>query len=163
MRTVPQHDTFSYTEHARSRMVDRAIYKKQVRRTVRRPDRRYAQTPNLVAEYSTSKGIIIRVVYHLLPDTPSSVQVVTAVRFGKLRGALQRESITTHYDRAHDVAYVSLLSGRITETFEVASGVYYDVDAYGEVLGVEILNYSHYRVDEDDSRSIFERLPVLVR
>lgn len=141
-------------------MVDRAIYKKQVRRTVRRPDRRCAQTPNWVAEYDTAKGIIIRVVYRWPTDNPGSVEVVTAVRLGKLRGALQRELITTHYDRAHDVAYVSLLSGKIAETLEVASGVYYDVDAYGEVLGVEVLNYSRYRMGEDDSASIFERLPV---
>lgn len=61
------------------------------------------------------------------------------------------------------VAYVGLLSGRIAETFEVASGIYYDVDAYEEILGVEILNYSRYRVGEDDLGSIFERLPVVVR
>lgn len=141
-------------------MVARAIYKKQVRRTVRRPDRRHAQGANWIAEYDTSKGIVIRVVYCWLPDAPSSVQVVTAVRLGKLKGASQRESITTHHDRAHDVAYVSLLHGRIAETLEAASGIYYDVDAYGEILGVEILNYSHYCAGEDDSQSIFERLPI---
>ena len=113
-----------------------------------------------MAEYDTAKGIVIRVVYRWLLGTPSSVKVVTAVRLGKLSGALQRESIKTHYDRVHDVAYVGLLSGKIVETLEVASGIYYDVDTYGEILGVEIFNYSRYRVDEDDSLSIFEQLPV---
>ena len=144
-------------------MVARAIYKKQVRRTVRRPDRRHAQGANWVAQYDTSKGIVIRVVYCWLPDAPNSVQVVTAVRLGRLKGAMQRESITTHHDRAHDVAYVSLLHGRITETLEAASGIYYDVDAYGEILGVEIFDYSHYCVGEEDSQSIFERLPIPAR
>lgn len=144
-------------------MVARAIYKKQVRRTVRRPDRRHAQGANWIAEYDTSKGIVIRVVYCWLPDAPSSVQVVTAVRLGKLKGAMQRESITTHHDRDYDVAYVSLLHGRIAETLEAASGIYYDVDAYGEILGVEIFDYSQYETGGDSSLSIFERLPIPVR
>ena len=150
---MPLHAAFTYAEHAQARIEDRAIYKKQVRRTVRRPDRHYLQGPNSVAEYDTKTGIVIRVVYRLAD--PGSVQIVTAVRLGKHEGAWQRELIKTFYDRAHDVAYISLLHGEIAETLEVASGIYHDVDSFGEVLGVEVFDYSRYK--EGISLSIFER------
>jgi uncharacterized protein YuzE len=122
----------SYSDHALARMVDRAIYKKQVRRTLRRPDALYSKGPNHLAEYVTSKGV----------------------------GASQSAPIKTMINHALDVAYVGLLSGRIAETIEVSSGVFYDLDSYGEILGVEILDYSRYQDTEGKSVSIFERLPT---
>lgn len=159
-----QNAHITYSDHAQARMVDRAIFKKQVRRTLRRPDRRYMQGREQIAEYATSKGVIIRIVYRFLL-TPSegsaggSAQVVTVVRLGNLRGAAQTAPIETVYDQRLDVAYVGLLSGRITETTEVGCGVYFDLADDGEVVGAEILNCSRYQLGENDSASLFERLP----
>ncbi len=151
-----------YSAHALARMADRAVFKKQVRRTLRRPERRYAYGSEWVAEYATSTGVIIRVVYRWLTKSlESSAQVVTVVRLGKLKGATQSASIDTHHDRDLDVAYVGLQHGRIAETIEAGEGIYYDLDSYGEILGVEIIGYSQYQT-EGDSLSVFERLPVRV-
>jgi uncharacterized protein YuzE len=157
----------TYSDHAQARMGDRAIFKKQVRRTLRRPDRRYAQGREQIAEYATSKGVIIRVVYRLLPPTlegsgGGAVHVVTVVRLGSLRGAAQTAPIETVYDERLDVAYVGLLSGRIAKTTEVGGGVYFDLADDGEVVGAEILNYSRYQLGENDSASLFERLPFFL-
>lgn len=142
-------------------MADRAIYKKQMRRTLRRPDKHYVQGRNQVAEYTTSGGAVIRLVYRVETDGPENiVHVVSVIRLGKLRGALQQGPIETLHDQALDVAYVGLLSGKIAETVEAGSGVYYDLDNYGEIVGVEIFDYSRYQTDEGDSRSVFERLPI---
>lgn len=142
-------------------MTDRAIFKKQIRRTLRRPDKHYVQGQNQVAEYTTSGGAVIRLVYRVATEgLENSVHVVSAIRLGKLRGASQKGPIETLHDQALDVAYVGLLSGRIAETIEAGSGVYYDLDGYGEIVGVEIFDYSRYQTGEGDSRSVFERLPI---
>lgn len=148
-------------------MVDRAIFKKQVRRTLRRPDRCYAQGREQIAEYATFKGVVIRVVYRL-PFTPpadsagGTVHVVTVVRLGNLRGAAQTAPIATVRDQRLDVAYVGLLSGRIAKTTEVGCGVFFDLADDGEVVGLEILNYSRYQPGENDSASLFEGLPFFL-
>jgi len=157
----------SYALDAYSRLIDCAFldwsFKKQVRRILRHPERRYAYRSEWVAEYDTAKGIVIRVVYRwLTTGVESSAQVVTVVRLGKLKGATQRASIDTHHDCDLDVAYVGLQHGKIAETIEAGEGIYYDLDSYGEILGVEIISYSHYGTAEGDSSSIFERLPVRV-
>ena len=148
----------TYSNNAQARMVDGAIYRKQVRRTLRRPDSLYSQGQNQVAEYATSKGVIVRVVYHATLE--GSCHVITAVRLGKLKCASQNAPIETVYDRAFDVAYVGLLSGRIAETIEVSSGVYYGLDSYGEIRGVEVLDYSRYRNDDGTSlRGVLAQRP----
>ncbi len=142
-------------------MTDRAIFKKQVKRTLWRPDKDYLQGENQVAQYTTSGGAVIRLVYHVATDgSENTVHVVSVIRLGKLRGASQKGHIETVHDQALDVAYVGLLSGRIAETIEAGSGVYYDLDAFGEIVGVEIFDYGQYQTGEGDSRSVFERLPI---
>lgn len=114
-----------------------------------------------MAGYTTSEGTKIRLVHRVMAEpVGGSVHVISAIRLGKLRGASQQGPIVTLHDQALDVAYVGLLSGRIAETIEVDSGVYYDLDGYGEIVGVEIFNYSRYQAGEGDSRSVFERLPI---
>lgn len=139
-------------------MRDRAIFKKQVRRTLRRPDRCYAQGQDRIAEYATSGGVVIRVVYRL-PEAARSLHIVTVVRLGKLRGASQGAAIATVSDPLVDAAYIGLLNGRIAQTAEVGPGVYFDLGSDGEVVGAEILNYSRYETGENDSDNLFERLP----
>jgi len=148
-----------YSNHAQARMFDRAIFKKQVRRTLRRPERCYAQGREQVTEYTTSVGAVIRVVYVLTPEAAEhSLYILTAIRLGKLNSAYQRGPIETIYDRSCDLAYVGLLHGEIAETVEEAHGIYYDLDSYGDVLGVEICGYSQYQTAKGDPLSIFERL-----
>lgn len=157
--TVLQSVPVIYSNHAHARMLDRAIFKKQVRRILRRPERCYAQGRKQVAEYTTAAGAVIRVVYVLMPEAAEhSLYIVTAIRLGKLKGAFQRGPIETIHDRACDLAYVGLLHGEIAETVEEADGIYYDLDSYGDVLGVEICGYSQYQTAEGDLLSIFERL-----
>lgn len=149
-----------YSDHAQARMVDRGIFKKQVRRTLRRPDACRSQGQNRIAEYETSKGVVIRVVYRSTPKVPESLlHVITVVRLGKLRCAFQNEPIKTIYDRTFDTAYVALLSGRIAETIEVGDGIYYDLDNYGEIVGAEVFNFSRYGTGDSSSLDILERLP----
>lgn len=140
-------------------MLDRAIFKKQVRRTLRRPDRCYAQGRDQIAEYATSGGVIIRAVYRFTQAAQESLHIVTVIRLGKLSGASQGAPIETVADPLVDAAYIGLLNGRIAQTAEVGPGVYFDLGDDGEVVGAEILDYSRYQSGENDSSSLFERLP----
>lgn len=151
--------TLSYSNHARARLIARGIFKKQVRRTVRRPDNVYSRGQDHLAEYATSSGTLVRVIYRLVPEEQER-QVISAVRLGRSKGALQTAATGTVYDPLFDVAYVALLSGRIAETTEVAEGVYYDLDPYGEIVGAEIFGYSRFERSENEGLSILERLPI---
>lgn len=150
-----------YSDHAQARLVDRGVFKKQVRRTLRRPDTCRSQGQNQLAEYVTSTDVVIRVVYRPIHEAPGSpLHVVTVIRLGKLKRASQNAPVKAVYDRTFDVAYIGLLNGRISETVEVSDGIYYDLDSYGEIVGVEIFNYSRYQAGDEKTLSIFERLPV---
>lgn len=52
------------------------------------------------------------------------------------------------YDPSVDAIYIYLAEGSIDHTEEVASGILADFDAKGEVLGREILRFSHYAKEE---------------
>lgn len=158
---VLQNVPVTYSDHAKARMTDRAVFKKQVRRTLRRPEKCYARGQEQVVEYTTSAGSVVRVVYLLTPGASEcSFYIVTVIRLGKLKGAFQRGAIETVHDRSCDLAYVGLLHGRMAETVEAGEGIYYDVDHHGEILGVEISNYSRYQTGGGDAMSVLERLPV---
>lgn len=47
---------------------------------------------------------------------------------------------TLTYDPDVNALYIQLLETEIQETVELAKGVYLDVDAAGQVVGIEILN-----------------------
>jgi uncharacterized protein YuzE len=47
---------------------------------------------------------------------------------------------TVTYDPDVKALSIELLEGEIHETVELAKGVYLDVDAEGQVVGIEILN-----------------------
>ena len=122
-------------------MYDRGIYKKQVQRTLRRPDRTSTEGQFQVAEYTTSSKAVIRVIYQFIAST-SGPFIVSAVRLGKLNKAHQRAEIGRHHDCALDVAYIALVNGEIAETMEAGNGMYCDLDVYGEIMGVEMFAYS---------------------
>ncbi len=49
-------------------------------------------------------------------------------------------SPTLTYDPEVNALYVQLVEEEVAETVELAKGVYLDVDADGQVIGIEILN-----------------------
>ena len=122
-------------------MYDRGIFKKQVQRTLRRPDRTFIQGQSQIAEYTTSSKAVIRVIYLFIPGA-SGPFVVSAVRLGKLSKANQRAEIGTHHDSALDIAYIALVNGEIAETMEAGNGIYCDLDGFGEIIGMEMFDYS---------------------
>ena len=142
-------------------MFGRGIFKKQVRRTLRRPNRTYTQGQFQVAEYTTTSKAIIHVVYSYLPGAIEPF-VISAIRLGMLNGAFQRAEVGTHHDPSLDLAYTAFLSGKITETIEVGNGIYCDFNREGEVMGVEIFNYSLYEDKVDGhAPSVLKRLPSI--
>ncbi len=122
-------------------MHDRNIFKKQVRRTLRRPHNTCPLGNYQVAEYTTSSNATIRVVYQYLPGAISPI-VLSVIRLGKLKGATQRLAAGTYYDHTLDLAYVAFLNGKIAKTIEVALGIYDDLNEYDEILGTEVFDYS---------------------
>jgi len=57
------------------------------------------------------------------------------------------ESFIVKYDRAADSLYIKLKEGKVVESDEVAPGVILDFDEKGEVIGVEIVEFSKRRID----------------
>ena len=132
-----------------------------MRRTLRRPNKTYSQGDHQVAEYTTTSNVIVRVIYQYLPGAAAPF-VISAVRLGKFKEATQSRPVGAHHDRSLDLAYVALLSGKITETLEVASGIYCDLDNAGEVMGMEIFNYSRYEDSAgDNALGTLKRLPLI--
>ena len=55
---------------------------------------------------------------------------------------MKARQVKLEYDPEVDAAYLTLASGRITESEEVQPGVIFDFDARDQPLGVEILRFS---------------------
>lgn len=53
------------------------------------------------------------------------------------------------YDKKAGAKYVSVKKGKVFETRAISDNVFYDVDASGDVLGIEILD-----VSENDSKHV---------
>jgi uncharacterized protein YuzE len=51
------------------------------------------------------------------------------------------------YDRASDALYIKLKEGRVADSEEITPGVIVDYDEHGEVIGIEILQFSKKRID----------------
>ena len=49
-----------------------------------------------------------------------------------------------HYDTKSDVLYIVTRKGVEEESVEIARGVNVELDQKGEVIGIEILNASHF-------------------
>ena len=47
---------------------------------------------------------------------------------------------TVTYDPDVNALYIQLIEAEILETVELANGVYLDIDADGQAIGIEILN-----------------------
>ena len=57
------------------------------------------------------------------------------------------ESFIVKYDRAADSLYIKLKEGKVVESDEVAPGVILDFDEEGEVVGMEIVEFSKRKID----------------
>jgi len=51
------------------------------------------------------------------------------------------------YDPGADALYVKLKEGKVADSEEVGEGVVVDYDDKGEVIGIELLEFSKKRVD----------------
>ena len=102
----PKH-LLDYSDHAEARCRARGVFRKQVQRTIRRPDRLYMRGHDSIAEYTTSSNALIRVVYRLL-TAGNEHQVVSAIRLGKLKSAVQTATLGTLHDPLLDVTYIAL-------------------------------------------------------
>ena len=47
-----------------------------------------------------------------------------------------------HYDKEHDILYIMAKEGEEEEFVEIAEGVNIELDAKGEIIGIEIFNAS---------------------
>lgn len=54
---------------------------------------------------------------------------------------------TLEYDGQADAAYIKISGSRIVKSREAGSGIILDVDKNGNLVGVEILNFSKSSVD----------------
>jgi uncharacterized protein YuzE len=59
-----------------------------------------------------------------------------------------RKTIKFEYDPEVDAAYVKISRGKILESEEVQPGVIVDLDAKGQVLGLEILCFTKRFADQ---------------
>ena len=67
-----------------------------------------------------------------------------------------------HYDAKADAIYFFLRPGDEEECIEIAPHVYYEVDADGEILGIEILKASQFLeqiVQQRKARSTAQTIP----
>ena len=54
---------------------------------------------------------------------------------------------TIKYDRVGDTLYIRFKDDRVVESDEVAPGVIIDYNERGEVVGIEVLEFSRRRMD----------------
>ncbi|MCF7834013.1 MAG: DUF2283 domain-containing protein [Candidatus Pacebacteria bacterium] len=47
------------------------------------------------------------------------------------------------YDKIADALYIYLKKSKVSETMQVNADTFIDIDKYGKLLGIEILNASH--------------------
>lgn len=55
-----------------------------------------------------------------------------------------RKKTLVNYDTKSDVLYIATRKGAEEESVEIAPGVNVELDEKGEVIGIEILNASHF-------------------
>lgn len=72
--------------------------------------------------------------------------------------------IMLQYDRVADALYIRLGSGCVAESVEVADGIIVDFGEDGNVIGIEVLEFSRRKIDLNKliSMSEDEIVPTLV-
>ena len=59
------------------------------------------------------------------------------------------EELRISYDRVADALYIRLKEGKVSNSIEVNEGIIVDLNEKGEIMGLEILNFSKSGVDLD--------------
>ena len=54
---------------------------------------------------------------------------------------------TIRYDAYADVLYVKIREGKVAESDEVENGIILDYDINGNIIGIEILDFSKRKID----------------
>jgi uncharacterized protein YuzE len=75
-------------------------------------------------------------------------------------GSILPIEFTVKYDKVGDTLYIKFRDDRIVESDEVTPGVIVDYNEKGEVVGIEVLEFSRRRIDL--SKLVLEGPEVLV-
>ncbi len=59
------------------------------------------------------------------------------------------EELRVSYDRVADALYIRLREGKVSDSIELNEGIVVDLDERGEIVGLEIINFSKSGVDLD--------------
>jgi len=59
------------------------------------------------------------------------------------------EELRVSYDRVADALYIRLREGKVSDSIELNEGLIVDLDERGEIVGLEIINFSKSGVDLD--------------
>jgi len=65
-----------------------------------------------------------------------------------------------NYDTVADAAYLNVNEGKVAKTIEMNSGVVVDVGEKGNIIGIEILNFSAQQNIKKLRESAREGLPI---
>ncbi len=59
------------------------------------------------------------------------------------------EELKVSYDRVADALYIRLREGKVADSVELNEGMIVDLNERGEIVGLEIINFSKSGVDLD--------------
>lgn len=66
------------------------------------------------------------------------------------------------YDTVADAAYLKVNDGKVAKTVEMKNGVVVDLNEKGNILGIEILNFSAQQNITTLEKAVKEGLPVRI-
>jgi uncharacterized protein YuzE len=67
-----------------------------------------------------------------------------------------------NYDTIADAAYLNVNKGKVTKTVEMKSGVIVDIGQNGNIIGIEILNFSAQQNIQELQKNAKEGLPITI-
>lgn len=65
-----------------------------------------------------------------------------------------------NYDTVADAAYIKVNKGKVKKTIEMGSSVVVDIGAKGNILGIEILNFSYQQGKDKIKEMIKSGIPL---
>ena len=70
--------------------------------------------------------------------------------------------MTFNYDTIADAAYLNMNGGKVTKTVEMKNGVVVDLGEKGNIIGIEILNFSAQQNITKLRESAKDGLPITI-
>ncbi|MFA6315291.1 MAG: DUF2283 domain-containing protein [Candidatus Paceibacterota bacterium] len=67
-----------------------------------------------------------------------------------------------NYDTIADAAYLNVGEGKVAKTVEMKNGVVVDLNEKGNILGIEILNFSAQQSISKLQESVKEGMPIQI-